>query len=116
MVWYNIYKPLPKIAFQQFQVPKFEHQYIEEYTIFKPLLKFAFQQFQAPKFEWALIVGYNIYKPLLKFAFQKFQVPIFEHQCHSRIHHIKTITYICVPAVPSSKISMCIYSMIQHIW
>ena len=49
----HIYKPLPKFAFQQFQVPKFEQQYIVGYIIYKPLLKFAFQQFQVPKFECA---------------------------------------------------------------
>ena len=32
----HIYKPLPKFAFQQFQVPKFEQQYIVGYTIEKP--------------------------------------------------------------------------------
>ena len=46
----HIYKPLLKLAFQQFQVPKFEHQYKVGYTISKPLLKFPFQMFQVPKF------------------------------------------------------------------
>ena len=73
----HIYKPLLKFAFQQFQVPKFEHQYILRYTIYKPLLKFAFQQFQVPKFEHQYILRYTIYKPLLTFAFQQFQVPKF---------------------------------------
>ena len=56
----HIYKPLPKFAFQQFQVPKFEQQYIVGYIIYKPLLKFAFQQFQVPKFKHQYIVGYTI--------------------------------------------------------
>ena len=52
----HIYKPLLKFPFQQFQVPKFEHQCILGNNMYKPLLKFAFQQFQVPKFQCAYIV------------------------------------------------------------
>ena len=49
MVRYKIYKPLLEFAFQQFQVPKFEHQYTVRYNIYKPLLKFAFQNIARSK-------------------------------------------------------------------
>ena len=118
----HIYKPLPKFAFQQFQVPKFEQQYILGYTISKPWLKFAFQHVPSSKISMhQYIVGYTIYinhdlnlrsnSSKFQNLNVQFQVPKFEHQQIVGYNIYKPLLKFAFQSSKFQNLSINIYSI-----